>query len=156
MSRKYLVLRCLASILSIVVALAVATPGVAIMVWIIDRGRFNEPVLAALVLFLFGIAALVAAPNGLYRNAGVRWAALLCSILLMCTAVVAFDMALLGMAMEYVYPGLFPWQLATLILVTELSAAVILIGKVRSGQEAEFDPACQQRLADVVGNRYLH
>jgi hypothetical protein len=122
-------------LLSVVVALAVATPGVAIIIWIIDTGRSTEPALAALVLFLFGVSALIAAPTGLYRNGWIQGVALTCAGLLGCATPIAIFMALVLKSMEDVGPNPFPLQVVTPAAVTALSAAAILVHKVRSGHK---------------------
>jgi hypothetical protein len=122
-------------ILSIVVALAVVAHGVIILVCIDDYARSAGNAIAAVALL--GVAALVAAPMGLYRNENIRATALLCAGLLGCAAVVvAIFAALIGQIMEDIGrgdPGL--WLLATPSVVTALSAAAILIYKVQSGQK---------------------
>jgi len=121
-------------LLTFVVALAVATPGVAILVWVIDSGSSVEPAIASLVLF--GVAVLVAAPTGLYRNEEVRGAALLGAFLLGCASVIAIFLGFMGKAMEDIVPNIFPWWLVTPAVVTALSAAAILVHKTRSGRKS--------------------
>ena len=112
-------------LLSVVVALAVIAHGVAVLVWAVEYA-------GVIALVLFGVAALVAAPTGLYRKEGVPAAAVGCAFLLVCVAGIAIFLACLTEAMKYIGPGPLPWRLATPVIATALSAAAILVCKTCS------------------------
>jgi hypothetical protein len=123
---------------SLVVALSVAASGVAVLVWIVDSGW--PPGFATLALVLLGVAALTAAPIGLYRNKGVRRAAVFSAVLL--GGVVAIDLlwAFLSVQLEWAggEPNVFPWWVATLVLLVALSGAAILVYKTQRGRKLHW------------------